>query len=200
MSLVDSWTQEGWNFQFRRNLNDWEIENVADFFRSFEDFKGIKNEYDKLWLCRDSKGTFKVNSAYKLLNQGEAVLTQENFNKRKFSMCSRCYLCGKEIESVNHLFLRCKITTQLWRIFISLGGSAWVMPNKIAHLYSWEEVGDCPACIWWTVWKERNSRYFGSKNCDLQKIKLNCIRLLCFWCKQMYLEDTESIIDILGTC
>uniref|UniRef100_A0A0V0HQA5 Putative ovule protein n=1 Tax=Solanum chacoense TaxID=4108 RepID=A0A0V0HQA5_SOLCH len=47
---------------------------------------------------------------------------------------------------------------------------------------------------------ERNARCFESKSCDLQKIKLNCIRHFCFWCKQMYLEDTESIIDILCSC
>ena len=57
-------------------------------------------------------------------------------------MCSRCYLCGEEVETVNHLFLQCRITSQLWRIFISLGGFAWAMPNRIMHLlYSWGEVG-----------------------------------------------------------
>ena len=105
-------------------------------------------------------------------------------------MYYRCYLCGEEVETINHLFLQCRITSQLWRIFISLRGFAWAMPNKITHLlYSWGEVGVgaadrdrwriVPACIWWTVWKERNARCFESKNCDLQKIKLNCIRLFC---------------------
>ena len=153
---------------------------------------------------------FKV-SCFTWLLAREAILTHENLKKRKFSMCSRCYLCGEEVETVNHLFLQCRIISQLWRIFISLRGFAWAMPNRITHLlYSWGEVGMgaadrdrwriVPACIWWTVWKERNARCFESKNCDLQKIKLNCIRLFCFWCKQMYLEDTESIIDILGSC
>ena len=87
-----------------------------------------------------------------------------------------------------------------WKIFVSLRGISWVMPNKITHLlYSWEEAGTgaadkdrwriAPACILWTIWKERNSRCFESKNCDLQMIKLNCVRLFCFWCKQIYLED-----------
>ena len=76
------------------------------------------------------------------------------------------------------------------------------MPNKITHLlYSWGEVGAgaadrdrwriVPVCIWWIVWKERNAGFFESKTCDLQMIRLS---------KQMYLEDTESIIDILGSC
>ncbi|WMV44532.1 hypothetical protein MTR67_037917 [Solanum verrucosum] len=50
-------------------------------------------------------------------------------------MCSRCYICGEEVETVNHLFLQCRITSQLWRIFISLGGFAWAMRNKITHIF-----------------------------------------------------------------
>ena len=127
----------------------------------------------------------------------KAILTQENLKKRKFSLCSRCYLCGEQIETVSHLFLQCRTTTQLWRIFVSLRGISWVMPNKITHLlYSWEEAGVgaadkdrwriVPACIWWTICMERNSRCFESKNCDLQMVKLNCIKTFCFWCKQIY--------------
>lgn len=79
-----------------------------------------------------------MSSAYKFLNQGnqltqqvpylvgedsiqsgmlhlvtgkEAVLTQENLKKRKLSLCSRCYLCGEEDETVSHLFVQCRITT-----------------------------------------------------------------------------------------
>ncbi|WMV17893.1 hypothetical protein MTR67_011278 [Solanum verrucosum] len=67
-----------------------------------------------------------------------------------------------KVETVSHLFLQCRTTTQLWRIFVSLRGISWVMPNKITHLlYSWEEAGVeaadkdrwriVPACICWTI-------------------------------------------------
>ena len=35
-----------------------------------EEFKGTSEEKDRLWWKLDSKGSFKVNSAYKFLNQG----------------------------------------------------------------------------------------------------------------------------------
>ncbi|WMV47226.1 hypothetical protein MTR67_040611 [Solanum verrucosum] len=54
-----------------------------------------------------------------------------------------------------------------------------------------------PACIWWTVRKERNSKCFEGIENDMQKIKLNFILLLCFWCNQFYSNDTISIIDVL---
>lgn len=118
------------------------------------------------------------SSLFYLVIDKKAILTQENLKKRKFSLCSRHYLCDEQVETISHLFLQCSTTTQLCRIFVSLRGISWVMPNKITHLlYSWEEAGVGAAdkdgwrivlaCIWWTIWKERNSRCFESKNCDL---------------------------------
>ena len=69
VSVVEVWTQHGWNFQFRRNFNDWEIGTVIDFFGRLGTFTGTRDEHDRLWWSRINKGTFKVNSAYKLLNQ-----------------------------------------------------------------------------------------------------------------------------------
>ena len=36
MSLAKVRTHHGWNFQFRRNFNDWEIGTVIDIFRRLE--------------------------------------------------------------------------------------------------------------------------------------------------------------------
>lgn len=106
----------------------------------------------------------------------EAVLTRENLKRRKISLCSRCYLCVKRL-TVSQFFSHCKITVQLWRIFVNLRGVAWVMPCKVTHLlYSWEEAGTGAVdrdrwmivpdahCICWTIWKERNSRCFEDKS------------------------------------
>ncbi|XP_060210534.1 uncharacterized protein LOC132637471 [Lycium barbarum] len=141
----------------------------------------------------------------------EAVLTHENLKKRNWTMCSRCFLCEKEVETIGHLFLHCRITDQLWKIFINLRGIAWTMPRKITEaLFSWEAAGAgandinrwkmVPACIWWAIWKERNSRCFENSSNTMQEIKLNCIKLFSFWCNQIYPEDTISILDSLGSC
>ncbi|WMV26816.1 hypothetical protein MTR67_020201 [Solanum verrucosum] len=73
------------------------------------------------------------------------------------------------------------------------------MPSKITEaLFSWEiaRAGVVDrnrwrmvlACIWWTIWKQRNSRCFENSNHTVEKIKLNC-KLFCFWCNQIYPED-----------
>lgn len=47
VKVADIWTQQGWNIQFRRNFNNWEIDTVTEFFSVLEEFKGT-NEEDRL--------------------------------------------------------------------------------------------------------------------------------------------------------
>ena len=138
----------------------------------------------------------------------EAVLTQENIKKRKFQLCSRCYLCKEQAETINHLFLHCKWTDQLWRIFSSLRKITWVKPRNIAQLLNcWINIGNTtikeerwrivPTCIWWTVWKERNQICFKGKKNNLQNFKMNCTALYYFWCKQKVLVQAEELFDVI---
>ncbi|WMV46016.1 hypothetical protein MTR67_039401 [Solanum verrucosum] len=84
------------------------------------------------------------------------------------------------------------------------------MPRKIAEaIQSWEEAvmqsksrekwRIAPASIWWAIWKERNFRCFNSIETSMQKVNLNCLLLLCFWCNQLYFNDTISRIDVLDS-
>ncbi|KAG5621834.1 hypothetical protein H5410_007052 [Solanum commersonii] len=134
---------------------------------------------------------------------------KQGYSKRNILCHGDSTICGEEVEPVGHLFLPHRITTQLWRIFINLRGVVWTMPNRITHLlYSWEEAGgELQTEIDGGLSQPVSGRQSGEREMldvlrakvDLQKIKLNCIKLFCFWCKQMYLEDTESIIEIFGS-
>ncbi|KAF3651018.1 hypothetical protein FXO37_18203 [Capsicum annuum] len=35
-----------------------------------------------------------------------------------------------------------------------------------------------PACVWWTLWRERNARCFEGKSCSIQKIKSHCLSFI----------------------
>ncbi|WMV54524.1 hypothetical protein MTR67_047909 [Solanum verrucosum] len=54
---------------FRRHLNDWEIQSVADFFNIIEQFNGLEVGQDTLWWKGNKKGQFKVSNAYMWMNQ-----------------------------------------------------------------------------------------------------------------------------------
>lgn len=36
----------------------------------------------------------------------EVVLTHDNLSKRNVNLCSKCYMCGEETETISHLFLK----------------------------------------------------------------------------------------------
>lgn len=80
------------------------------------------------------------------------------------------------------------------------------MPRKVVEtLLCWEEAGVHAKdrgrwrIIPGAIWKERNSRCFESIENNVQKVKLNYILLLVFWCNQLYSNDTIFIIDVLDS-
>ncbi|WMV14425.1 hypothetical protein MTR67_007810 [Solanum verrucosum] len=86
----------------------------------------------------------------------------------------------------------------------------WVMPRDTLEVLECWNKYSCqseqkerwkiiPACIWWTVWKERNQRCFEDNHSSIQKLKMKCLALFYFWCKHEYMEDIESFIDVLGS-
>ncbi|WMV37951.1 hypothetical protein MTR67_031336 [Solanum verrucosum] len=137
---------------------------VASFFGTLEQFKGTSTEADCLIWLRNKENKFTVKAAYRVLttsnNQSgtlpwkmiwrgkiphkvacfswllarEVVLTQDTLMKRGFNLCSRCFLCGKEAETISHLFLHCSWTDQLWNIFIILRGINWTMPGRVSDV------------------------------------------------------------------
>ncbi|WMV19519.1 hypothetical protein MTR67_012904 [Solanum verrucosum] len=89
----------------------------------------------------------------KFLWQGNSEMKGYNFSdswketrgiRNQESENSECFFCGETAETVNYLFLHCKVTEQLWRIFLNLEGILWTMPGKITNnpeLGGWEEAG-----------------------------------------------------------
>lgn len=114
----------------------------------------------------------------------------------------------KKLRQSALLFLNCRISDMLQKIFISLRGIVWTMPMKITVvLLSWEEacVGlpdidrwwIVPTCILWTIQKERNFRCLEDASSSVQRIKLNCFALFCFRSNQKYIKDIVSTIDTI---
>ncbi|KAG5578524.1 hypothetical protein H5410_058658 [Solanum commersonii] len=123
-------------------------------------------------------------------NQGKVFLlvgcrracsTHEKLKRRGFSMLLGA-LSNETEETNNHLFLHCKVTTQL-------GG-------RKSKKKWWSII---PSCIWWCIWKERNSRCYDNKANSIEKVKWNCLTTFYFWCKEEGIEETAQILDFIGT-
>ncbi|KAG5624659.1 hypothetical protein H5410_009877 [Solanum commersonii] len=157
-TVAQVWSPQGWDLIFRRALNDWEVDRVAGLLHTLNAFPGVTESPDTPIWKMHKKGIFFCEVL-------KACLTHEVLQRRGIQICSRT-------------------TANLWDMFLCILGVNW-----------WEGVGrrrrskedwwKCiPACIWWTLWKERNERSHDGKLNSTQKIKMNSLSLLYFWCKQ----------------
>lgn len=127
---------------------------------------------------------------FSLLIARKASLTREALKKKGKIIFPWCSLCGKTEGPILH----CPFTTQIRSMFLKISEVKWTMPHT-ADLLSykirirgskrrktwWNLI---PHSIWWTVWKERNSRNFEDISSSIHKVKWNCIVSLFFRCKQ----------------
>ena len=54
-------------------------------------------------------------------------LTIDNLHKRKVWILDWCYMCKRNGESIDHLFLHCPLASDLWSMVLGLFGVSWVM-------------------------------------------------------------------------
>ncbi|KAG5625681.1 hypothetical protein H5410_010899 [Solanum commersonii] len=98
------------------------------------------------------------------------------------------------------------IATDLWNMFVCILKVNWTMPRTtfevLTHWQGIEKRGskedwwkNIPGCIWWTLWKERNGRCFEGKVSGPEEIKMRCLSLLYFWCKQNLVGEVDSLVE-----
>ena len=55
-----------------------------------------------------------------------------------------------------------------------------------------------PLCLFWKIWKERNSRAFEIKEHSIHRIKFNFLCNLWAWSNLFITLDPSSIVDFVG--
>jgi hypothetical protein len=133
--------------------------------------------YKELW-------TWQVPLKIKLfiwLMLEQRILTWENLVKRGFLGPSRCVLCGKDEETVLHLFVECNFTKDIWTLVLKdlKLKNYWVGGQIVECLKNWnrKEViwKEIPCYICWEVWKQRNLVIFEDHPPSLVRV---CSRIL----------------------
>ncbi|XP_016168345.1 uncharacterized protein LOC107610874 [Arachis ipaensis] len=159
-----------WNFQWRRELFQWELELVHQLHERLRQVKLSDGEEDNLVWKFDGKWVFSTKSVVQVL-QSETLseeITSYSFTSSVwrgvvppriklfgwFVLIGRvntkerltrlgvirpsdniCVLCNKEVESVEHLFLRCELTWQVWCSCLRYFGEVWSIPGTIKELF-----------------------------------------------------------------
>ena len=122
-------------------------------------------------------------------------------------MANRSFLCNKEEKSDDHIFIHCDKTRVVWHLLFSLFGVSWMLPSLVREtLYSWHGsfMGRktktvwhiTTLCLFWIVWKKRNSRAFDNEEHFDQGIKLIFLCNLWAWSK-LFIALGPSIVDFV---
>ncbi|RVW82544.1 hypothetical protein CK203_047064 [Vitis vinifera] len=138
-TVEEMWDQNSgngnWNLNFLRDFNDWELGLVGDFLQILRGHKPSGVEDSVLW-SKGRRAHFRVKEAYNLLVRSEdtgfpsrsiwvtrvptkvcffaweatwgRVLTLDRL-QRGLQLPNRCFLCGCEEESVNHILIHCTV-------------------------------------------------------------------------------------------
>ena len=59
------------------------------------------------------------------------MLTLDQLKKRGRVLANRCFLCGKDEETIDHLLLHCFVAGLLWDLLLAIFGVNWVFPKLV---------------------------------------------------------------------
>ncbi|KAG7984487.1 hypothetical protein I3843_04G163600 [Carya illinoinensis] len=149
-----------WNVIFKRDINDWEADEVQALLVKLYSIKLVTEREDS--MAWSSAGSATISSYYRVMSSHGScifpwksnwkvkvppkvaffcwvaslgkVLTTDNLRRRGLFIADWCVMCKKDGESVNHLFLHCEVSRFLWDEVLSWTGLHWVMPKDVVDL------------------------------------------------------------------
>ena len=127
--------------------------------------------------------------------------------RQGYIMADWCCVCRGSGKTVDHLLLHCPNAAGLWHfVFQSLG---WVISACVKDLlFSWRNwLGKhsssvwnlVPACLMWTIWKERNRRFFENLECSDNQILETFVTTLFQWSRIWAFTSCTSIVSFITT-
>ena len=228
-----------WDVRFVRGVHTRDFGTMADFMVAIYGAPIRGRGEDKMcWIPSKSKG-FLVRDYYRILvgttSSGfpwktiwkqkipsrvaffvwtvalRKCLTTDNLRKRKMWILNWCYMCKRNGELVDYLFLHYPFAMDLWSMVLSLFGVTRVMPHIVLGLlgcwqgsfghhrnvYIWSII---PHCLMWCLWRERNSRCFEDIERSIPDLKLLFFRTLRDWLFALQKQSFPSFIDFLDSC
>ncbi|XP_077252938.1 uncharacterized protein LOC143892304 [Tasmannia lanceolata] len=223
-----------WKPLFRRNFFDRELPSVLNFFQVLDqNYISLTGVDRRLWVL-NSSGCFSVKSFYNSLMSyeenplaarvwkikapprvcffgwsalGNKIQTVDFLRKRNMLIIDHCALCIESGESVDHLFIHCKVAREVWGRILERFGMNWVFPSSIKELFEgwpcnpWGKKGKT---LWWlsllallwVLWIERNNRVFEGKAKSSYFLFIKVIALSISWARALPLFQFVSAFDL----
>ena len=122
-------------------------------------------------------------------------------------LANRCFLCHIQ-EPIDHILLHCDKVRILWLLLFSLFGISQMLPSSVKEtLLGWRDYfvkrkrkkvwGVASLCLFWTIQKEGNRRYFDNKEFSNQWLKTLFLCNLLSSTKLYIVEGPMWLFDFL---
>lgn len=167
-SVADYWdvgsTPNNWNVQLRRNLNDWEVVQMAWLIDRVHHALPNHNRKDSRRWSPAKDGSYSVRSAYGFLEPREEVAfqwkdlwkikapskvlfftwtalkgqipTMDFLIRRGSILPNMCPLCKGDEESADHILIHSPFTCEIWFSILLEANMSWVRPDCCSSFFS----------------------------------------------------------------
>ena len=121
----------------------------------------VASRYNSLWSLKEKPPwakawlpglTPKINMFFLLMLQ-DKIFTLDNLEKRGQYIPNRCILCKHQLESVNHIFIHCPYSMEVWDLLTKKYGVCWCKPSNVLDLF----------CQWDSMYKGTNLHAISSQ-------------------------------------
>ncbi len=203
-------------FSFNEGAREWSnvwqpsgstIFQVRSYYQVLSNTAGVMFPWKCIWK---SKVPPRVNFFIWTAALGK-ILTADNLRRRHVILVSWCCMCKGDGETIDHLFLHCKVAKEMWDTVFNLFGLTWVMPKRVVDLLScwqgkmgrhrnieiWRAI---PHCLMWCLWKERNARLFEANDRNVLELKMVFFRTLFGWRTATGLSPSLSYLEFFDLC
>ncbi|CAN1761072.1 hypothetical protein LINPERHAP1_LOCUS7778 [Linum perenne] len=137
--------------------------------------------------CAPSKVQFFCWLVFK-----NSIATTDNLQRRGFLLPNHCVLCEKAAESVDHIFIHCAFTTQVWSKLSSTLSIHGPLPSSFKDLLlMWKYMNCAPHfaivrdvlihSVIWNIWLERNDRIFRDSIRTTQQVFIRIWLAIARW-------------------
>ncbi|CAN1344297.1 Putative ribonuclease H protein At1g65750 [Linum perenne] len=141
----------------------------------------------------------------------ERVSTIDNLIRRGMMIPNRCAMCGKDAESITHLFRECSFASQVWFRFSSRLSVFGPFPLSTQDwFWAWKGM-NCSStfspCIkvllhgvLWGLWGERNNRVFRDEESSPRAVIFRIAFMVGRWCSVGGKLGIHSFGDWMKVC
>ncbi|CAL1375754.1 unnamed protein product [Linum trigynum] len=119
------------------------------------------------------------------------ILTHDVLRRRGWSFPSRCSLCECSEETLDHLFITCSFSREVWRMLSAFIDLRSPSQDTTSTINGWPLGSSQSPKAWcsrvfihaffWRIWLERNSRIFRDEHASSRMVSFKTARLIADW-------------------